>query len=70
MTVRDDIERHASEDDKPILLWLLGRYSLESQWRFVAAMKRKRYGVYSYHVHRVWSPTREGRILYENREIL
>ena len=65
MKVRKEIERYAAEEDKPILLWLLSRYSLASQWKFVAKSSFDRYGSYSYQVNRVWKPTTEGYILYD-----
>lgn len=66
MTVRDDIRLHASEEDKPCLNWLFGRYHWESQWRFVAKLAKVRYGTESYKMHHVWSPTEEGRVLYKH----
>ncbi len=64
MKVRDEITAYASDEDKPILVWLFDRYHWESQWRFVAAYRWQRYGVESYKVNRVWVPTQEGRALY------
>lgn len=70
MNVRDEINAYAKEDDKPVLLWLFGRYSWASRWYFVADMKPVRYGLLSYETYRVWHPTPEGRILYANRDAL
>lgn len=64
MNLRNEIERHASADDKPVLLWLLSKYSRESRWSFVATCSHRRYGTLSYETNRVWIPTNEGRILY------
>lgn len=69
MNVRKEIELYSSEADKPILNWLFEQYHLESQWQFVAKCTFKRYGTNSYEVHRVWSPTKEGRILAAYLEI-
>lgn len=63
----DAIEKYANEEDKPALLWLASRYSWSSQWPFVARCALERYGSLSYQVHRVWSPTNEGRLLYKHR---
>ena len=65
MNVRNEIERFAKEDDKPILLGLFSRYHWASQWRFVATCILKKRGEASYECDRVWSPTEEGRILYK-----
>ena len=66
MKVRDEINKFSREEDKPILLWLLARYSLESQFKFVAYCKKERYGNLSYEVNRVWYPTEEGIVLYNH----
>ena len=65
MDVRKEIELHAAESDRPILNWLFDRYHMASQWHFVASCSFRRYGKLSYEVHRVWTPTEEGRVLYE-----
>lgn len=65
MDVKNEIEQHSLESDKPILLWLFGRYHQQWQWKFVADMHWKSYGTQSYQAYRVWSPTSEGRILYD-----
>ena len=64
MNVRDEINKFASEEDKPVLLWLFGQYHMAQQWSFVARCSHQRYGVNSYQTNRVWSPTAEGRILH------
>lgn len=66
MNVRAEIEEYALPEDKPVLLWLLGRYSRQSKWSFVADCRFERYGRLSYEIHRIWYPTEEGRILYEH----
>lgn len=66
MKVRDEIKKFASKENKPVLLWLLSKYSLESQWRFVANCKFDRYGTQSCQVNRIWEPTNEGLILYKH----
>jgi hypothetical protein len=65
MNVREEIDRHATEEDRPVLHWLFSRYHLRSNWSFVARCVLKRYGGMSYQTDRIWSPTSEGRILYE-----
>ena len=65
MNVRDEIRLYASDEDKPALNWLLGRYHWASQWSFVASCELARYGVESYKVHRIWKPTIEGLAIYK-----
>lgn len=67
MNVRKEIREHAAEEDKPVLLFLFDRYHWESQWAFVAFCRHERYGVKYHETYRVWSPTLEGRLLYEAR---
>jgi hypothetical protein len=67
MNVRKEIDRFSKESDKPVLHWLFDRYHMASQWRFVAMCTWDRYGSNSYAVNRVWTPTKEGYILYEAR---
>lgn len=64
MDVRSEIDQFASESDRPILHWLFERYHLQSQWSFVATCTHQRYGKLSYQTNRVWTPTIEGRALY------
>lgn len=64
MRVRDEIEKYATEADKPVLRWLLEEYHWESGWSFVAECTHQPYGTYSYQTKRVWVPTKEGRVLY------
>ena len=70
MNVRTEIDEFSTEDDRNILHWLLDRYSLATQWRFVSTCSFERYGTQSYEVNRIWSPTIEGRVLYESRDML
>jgi len=65
MNVRKEINDHAKEEDKPILLWLLSHYSRESKRKFVMYCIFEKYGAYSYHFNRIWKPTIEGKALYE-----
>ncbi len=65
MNVREEIHKFASEEHKPILLWLLTNYSSERKFNFLARCKFERYGVYSFQVARVWEPTREGLAVYQ-----
>jgi hypothetical protein len=64
MNVRKEIALYAAPEHVPALLWLLERYSMSSQWGFVARCEHVRYGPASYQTHRRWAPTREGEILY------
>lgn len=64
MNVRKEINLYATEEDKSILMWLFDRYSIASQWRFVAQCSFVKYGNYSYQVNRIWKPTEEGKALY------
>jgi len=66
MDIRQEITDHASAEDKPALNWLFDRYHYDWQWRFVAHCFHKRYGAQSYQTHRVWMPTKEGMILWQN----
>ena len=59
--VSDAINKYSAEEDKPILLWLLHKYKWSSQFPFVADVKFV--GKYP-NTHRVYTPTKEGRILY------
>ena len=65
MNVREEINEFASEADKPVLLWLFDRYHMASDWRFVACCTMIRYGNQSYQGNRKWTPTIEGRALYD-----
>ena len=70
MKVRDEINKFSTESDKVILHWLLDNYHFESQWRFVAKCTHQRYGTLSYETNRIWSPTKEGMVLFNNKEQL
>ena len=61
MNVRDEINRHAAESDREVLLFLLDRYHMASQWNFIASCT---WDKSTPHFHRVWKPTQEGFILY------
>lgn len=65
MKIRDEIAKFSAESDKPILNWLLDRYSWASQFRFVARCEFIKYGPAYFQANRVWIPTNEGRALYE-----
>lgn len=62
MKVRDEIEKYAAEDDKPILRWLFERNHMESQWSYVATFLWAGKSPESYHV---WKPRETGRSMYE-----
>jgi len=66
MNIRKEIKNYAKASDKAVLLGLFDKYHYSSQWHFVAKLRCERYGPLSYEVHRVWSPTEEGRVLYEH----
>ena len=59
--VRDEINKYAATEDKEILLWLLSRYHMASDFNFVAKCKFE--GRYP-QTKRIWYPTEEGRILF------
>ena len=65
MKVRDEIEKYASEKEKPILLWLFERNHWESQWMVVANCTFEKYGRLSYESRRIWHPTAAGMREYE-----
>ncbi len=65
MSVIKEIQQFANDADKPILLWLISKYNMQSQWQFVATCTHEKYGRFSYQTNRIWKPTKEGRILYD-----
>lgn len=65
MNVRDEIEKHAAEADKPALRWLFERNHWATEWYYVATCviinpDKKFMGGY-----RVWSPTPGGQNQYD-----
>lgn len=64
MSIVTDINKYASTEDKPVLLWLFNRYPMRSNWNFVATCKHIKTGKLSYEYAIVWQPTTEGTILY------
>lgn len=64
MKVREEIQQLSTPEDRPILEWLFEHYHWASQWEFVATFTLLRYGIEIYKVHRVWTPTTEGRAIY------
>ena len=68
MDIRQEINDYANTEDKPILHWLLGEYFMSSQWHFVARCSFKRYGTQSYQTCRIWAPTKEGVILWNDAQ--
>lgn len=68
MNVRQEIDKFSLVEDRQALHWLFDRYHWQSQWAFVASCSHERYGYRSYETNRVWKPTIEGRILYENQK--
>ena len=65
MNMRAEIRRNSDSGDIEALLWLFERFHWASRWFFVA--KVEWVGEYPCK-RRKWSPTFEGRILYENRD--
>jgi hypothetical protein len=65
MNVRDEIEKYASEEDKPVLRWLFERNHWESQWTYVANCEIRNPEKRFMCGYRVWSPTPGGRNQYE-----
>lgn len=66
MKISDEIEKHSKEENKPILKWLFSKYHMQSNWYFVASGKIE--GSYGQGTaKRVWSPTKEGIVLYNHR---
>jgi len=65
MKIINEIIKHASKDDKPILLWLFNKYHWQSEWNFVASCELIQIGPHSYQVERIWKPTKEGLIIYK-----
>ena len=53
----NEINKYATEEDKPILFWFLDICDTYSQWQAFTTCGFVRYGVASYQVHRVWKPT-------------
>jgi hypothetical protein len=60
MNVKFEIDSYSKEEDKPVLLNLFKKYHTESNWHFVAKCKFEG----PYPSYRVWTPTIEGKILY------
>lgn len=65
MKVRDEIEKYAAPEHKPVLHWLFDRYHWASQFTFVAACVWQKRDAPGCHGNRIWVPTKEGRALYE-----
>lgn len=65
MKPSEEIKKYSSDEDKPMLLWLISQYHMASNWPFVAkcSFSGGRYP----NNYRIWSPTPEGRVLYANR---
>lgn len=66
MKVADEIEKYASEEDKPALRWLFERYHMESEWRIMAFCRFVRWGKASFQCSRIWFPTAAGNRAYQN----
>jgi hypothetical protein len=65
MKIRDEILKYSDDTDLPILLALFEHYHWASQWSFVASASFVKDDTRKWGQRRVWSPTREGRVLYE-----
>lgn len=66
MKVRDEIEKHAAEADKPALRWVFERYHMESEWRVMAYCEFV--GKYP-NSHRVWKLKPAGQQIYEHAKM-
>lgn len=64
--VPQEIKDHALYSDIPALLWLFRRYHMASEWKFVARCNMRSSGPASYQYDRIWTPTKEGWILYRH----
>ena len=61
--VKAEINKRSKASDKPILLTLLSKYNMRSQFMFVAGCT---FVDAPYpNNHRIWKPTEEGYILYK-----
>lgn len=65
MKVKDEIEKYASEDDKPALRWLFERYHMQSEWNIMAFCRFDRWGKAYFECNRIWFPTAAGRGAYD-----
>lgn len=66
MKVREEINKFASEEDKPVLLWLLDKFHMASEWGVKLFCTFLKYGNYSYQSNRVWHPTATGLSIYKS----
>lgn len=66
MKVRGEIEKNSKPEHREALLWLFGKYHMESQWRFVAKAVIEKLGAEYDNVRRSWVPTEEGMTLYNH----
>ncbi len=64
MKIRDEIRRFAEDEDKECLLWLSYNKYWVSHWHLVANHRFER-GFPECEVKRIWSPTKDGRLIYE-----
>ena len=64
MNIKQEIKLYAKDEQVELLNWLFSKYHYQSQWNFVDRCKLV--GKYPNTV-RVWTPTIEGVILYNNR---
>lgn len=63
MNVRDEIEKHAAEADKPALRWLFGFNHMSSEWYNVAGLTFVGKGLGA---KRVWKPQGIGVLLWDH----
>ena len=67
MNIKDEINKYAIEEDKPVLLWLFEKYHWSSEWHFVVTCHFEKRGNDSLPTSRVWTPKKEGRLLFKYR---
>ena len=66
--IDNEIKMNSLPEDIPILLWLNGKYTLHYEWMTVAKIGYRFPSESNPYTVKVWSPSEEGRILYENRD--
>lgn len=62
------IRKYSNPEDVDCLLWLLHNYNWSSQFRFVASVRFE--GDFRMGWRHIWSPTQEGKCLYNHRDEL
>ena len=72
MSVREDIINNSDKADVECLLWLFNRWHMSREWfsGILVNFEVIRYGIESYKTKRRYSPTKEGRLLFDHRSEL